>query len=235
MLKIVLKPHRSALKAGSTTEQKVFALLKLLPSAEAARSRPPIALCLVVDTSGSMRTFADQQTAQRMVQSRGMCGVANQTDGSFQGFNLKLPSLLDLAIEAAHSLVDDPRLQPDDTISVVHFDTDAKALSPQTPLSRKAEVHRAIDSLRDHSGRTRMARGLNCALEQVERLSPQIAKRVLVFTDGATSDERECLKLLPRFSASNTPLIGIGLGDEYNAELLSRMADATQARPYHLQ
>lgn len=235
MLKIVLKPHRSALKAGSTTEQKVFALLKLLPSAEAARSRPPIALCLVVDTSGSMRTFADQQTAQRMVQSRGMRGVANRTDGSFQGFNLKLPSLLDLAIEAAHSLVDDPRLQPDDTISVVHFDTDAKALSPQTLLSRKAEVHRAIDSLRDHSGRTRMARGLNRALEQVERLSPQIAKRVLVFTDGATSDERECLKLLPRFSASNTPLIGIGLGDEYNAELLSRMADATQARPYHLR
>ncbi len=66
MLKIVLKPHRSALKAGSTTEQKVFALLKLLPSAEAARSRSPIALCLVVDTSGSMRTFADQQTAKAL-------------------------------------------------------------------------------------------------------------------------------------------------------------------------
>lgn len=236
MLKIVFKPHRLALKSGSTTEQKIFALLKLLPTQEVARSRPPIALCLVVDTSGSMRVYADQKSAQNLIQKRGLRGASSRQDGgNFQGFNLKLPSLLDLAIEAAHSLVDDPRLQPDDTISVVHYDTEAKALAPQTPLSRKAEVHRAIDSLRDFSGRTRMARGLNCALEQVEKLSPQIAKRVLVFTDGATEDERDCLRLLGRFSASNTPLIGIGLGEEYKAELLTRMADATQARPYHLR
>lgn len=55
MLNLVLKPHRSHLRAGSADMQKLFVMLKLIPKAEIAVARPPLAIALVIDTSGSMR------------------------------------------------------------------------------------------------------------------------------------------------------------------------------------
>ena len=236
MLKIVLKPHRTSLKAGMMDAQKVFAMLKLIPEAEVAQSRPPLALTLVVDTSASMQSFADQDEAKRTVAQQGARGFsANVDGGSFQSYELNLPTLLDQAIQAAHTMIDDARLSPTDSVSIIHFDDDASTLLPLTPLSNKQAAHAAIESLRNFAGATHMARGLRCALQETSRLPPEVAKRVLVLTDGATFDEDECLALLPQFGASNTPLIGIGFGEEYNENLLRQMADATQGRPYALR
>jgi len=55
MLKVILKPHRSHLKASTADVQKLFVMVKLIPNAEIAVARPPLAVALVIDTSGSMR------------------------------------------------------------------------------------------------------------------------------------------------------------------------------------
>ena len=61
-----------------------------------------------------------------------------------------------------------------------------------------------------------------------------MAKRVLLLTDGQTFDEAECRPLAGRFAESNTPLIAIGVGVEYNEDLLRDLAEISQGRPYHL-
>jgi Ca-activated chloride channel family protein len=61
VLHLILQPHRENLQARNPEPQKIFVMLKVIPNAATARARPPLALALVVDTSGSMREKADAQ------------------------------------------------------------------------------------------------------------------------------------------------------------------------------
>jgi Ca-activated chloride channel family protein len=149
-------------------------MLKLIPKPEVARARPPLAFALVVDTSGSMREFADQKRAEEEIRRRGLQAQQQATgDGSFQGFNLSLPSKLDQAIEAGHALLDDGRLEASDRVSVIHFDDDARILLPLTPLAGKAAAHQALDGLRQFSGGTHMGKALRCAGQVLSDLPPR--------------------------------------------------------------
>lgn len=205
MLNLIFKPHRASLKAHTDEAQKVFAMLRLIPEAEVAKSRPPLAFALVIDTSGSMRELANEQVK------------------------------LERALEAAHALIDDDRLLPDDKVTVIHFDDDAKTLLPLTPLSSKPAAHQAVDSLRNYSGGTVLAKGMRCAQGELTNLPPQIAKRLLLLTDGKTFDENECRSLAIQFAEANTPIIAIGIGVEYNEKLMLELSQVSQGRPYHLQ
>lgn len=236
MLKIIWKPHRTSLRSGTGDAQKVFAMLKLIPDAQAAGSRPPLALALVIDTSASMQSYADQEGAKVLAAQIGASSTSTRLDGgNFQSYNMDLPTLLDQAIQAAHVMVDDSRLVPTDLVSIIHFDDDARTLMPLTPVSNRAALHAAIESLRDFAGGTRMAQGLRCALTEMNKLPPETAKRAIVFTDGAAFDEDKCVELLPYFAQGNTPIIPIGFGDEYNQDLMKQLADGTQGRPYHVR
>ncbi|HZW32150.1 MAG TPA: VWA domain-containing protein [Isosphaeraceae bacterium] len=235
VLNVVFKPHRTSLKSGTAEDQKLFAMLKLIPKEEAARARPPLAFALVIDTSGSMQEFADQQRAGDLIRDRGLPSqVQHSGDGTRQGVNLPLPTKLDQAIEAARALVDDERLVPEDRVAVIHFDDDAKTLLPLTPLSQKQAIYAAIDSLRQFSGGTHIAKGLKCGLRELGGLPPQTTKRVMLLTDGQTFDEDECRPLAARLAESNVPIVAIGVGLEYNEELLRDLAQISQGRPYHI-
>jgi len=200
MLKIALKPHRASLRAGVTDPQKLFVMLKLLPEAEVAQARPPFAVALVIDTSGSMS--GDK---------------------------------LNQAMQAAHTLIDDDRLAGSDQVTVIHFDDSAAPLIRLCPASQKGDLHRAVDELGRHSGGTHMARGMECALQELSRVPAQTAKRVVLLTDGETFDEPECPLVAQRFADANTPIVAVGVGDEYNENLLLEIANSSAGRPYHLK
>ncbi|NER48210.1 MAG: VWA domain-containing protein [Symploca sp. SIO1A3] len=206
MLNIQFKPHRASIKANTPDPQKVYVMLKLIPELEVAKTRPPLAYALVIDTSGSMYDPGSQ---------------AGKTK-------------LDQAIDAAHTLIDDSHLESDDLITVIHFDDNSRTLLPLTPLYKKPAIHQAVDSLRKYSGATYMGKGMKRALTALADVSPQTAKRVFLLTDGETFDEPKCEALASEFSQSNTPLITIGFGVEYNEDLLIRLANDTQGKPYHL-
>ncbi len=234
MLNIQLKPHRNALKSGSTEAQKLFAMLKLIPDAEAAATRPPLCLALIIDTSASMQAFADQDAAKQLAKNAAPAGKVVD-GGTFQGYDLNLPTLLDQAVSAAHTMVDDDRFAPTDRITLVHFDDDARVLLPLTPISNRAGIHAAIELLRDYAGGTHMGKGLRAGLGELGKLGPEVAKRAIVFTDGATFDEEECVQIMPEFAHLNIPIIGVGFGEEYNDDLLRQLADATLGKPYAIK
>lgn len=236
MLNAVVKLHRASLRAGAQEPQKLYAMLKLIPAAEAAQSRPPLALALVVDTSGSMREFADQEKAKAEALRQGQAGQRQASDGAnYQAVALTLPTKLDQAIEAAHRMVDDDRLAPTDQVTLIHFDDRSETLLPLTPIADKQAAHAAIDSLRDHSGGTHMGKGMRCAQGQLGSLPAETAKRAVLLTDGKAFDDEECRRLAPEFARANTPIIAIGIGEEYNDDLMRELSDLTQGRPYHLQ
>ena len=174
MLSLTFRPHRAALKSGSTDEQKLFAMLKVMPKGEVAGARPPLAFALVIDTSGSMREFADQEQAAATVRGRGL-NVQSQAsgDGTGPAVNLSLPTKLDQAIQAAQTLINDARLNPDDNVAVIHFDDEAQSLLPLSPLSRKQAALQAADSLRKYSGGTQIAKGLRLRGARAFRSSKQ--------------------------------------------------------------
>ena len=106
MLNIVIKPHRSYLRANTPEPQKLFVMLRLIPESKLAQTRSHIAVALVIDTSGSMR---------------------EETNNVVK---------LEHAIEAAHRLIDAPQLQPEDKICIIQFDDSSNVLLPLSPLDR---------------------------------------------------------------------------------------------------
>ncbi len=236
MLDVTFIPHRSALRSATDEPQKLFAMLKLIPQGETAGARPPLAVALLIDTSGSMRDFADQEEAIAQIERLGLHGPVRDSDGRAEmSVDLGLPTKLDRAIEAAHALANDERLAGDDRLAIVHFNEKAQTLLPLTAVSERSLIHEAIERLRGGAAGTYMGRGLGLVREELRGVSPHVAKRALVLTDGQTSDEDQCRRVSDELAGENTPIVAIGLGEEYNETLMRDMADATQGRPYHLR
>lgn len=224
MLNFIFKPHRANLRAGTPDPQKLFVMLKLIPQQEVAQGRPPLAFALVIDTSGSMQEGSNPNTGSKYNQQMRDLERASTNQGT----------KLEWAIRAAHALIDDPRLQDTDHVTVIHFDDNAKTLLPLTPLARKHAAHEAVESLRRCSGGTHMAKGIRNAVQELRGLPPHVAKRMLLLTDGKTFDEEECRVLAAECAPDNTPVIAIGIGDEYNEHLMRHVSETSQGRPYHL-
>ncbi len=203
MLNIVMKPHRTHLKAQTDEPQKLFVMLRFIPERQVAQTRASVAIALVIDTSGSMREEV--------------------------GDTIKL----ERAIAAARKLIGDPSLREDDEITIIHFNDESEVLLPLSPLNR-GKASQVIETLRNYSGGTKMAKGMQNALSQLSRKPPETAKRLILLTDGQTFDEPECRTLAHRLAEVNAPIISIGIGDEYNQELLIELADATKGRHLHL-
>jgi Ca-activated chloride channel family protein len=211
-------------------------MLKLIPQADIAKTRSPVALALVIDTSSSMQEFVDQKKAEKEISRRGLKGQQEKTkDGTYQSFNLSQDTKLKQAIKAGQTLIDDQRLIQEDKVTVIHFDDEGKTLLPLTTLSNKQDAYQAISELDRYSGGTQMSQGMLCAQKELSELPAQEAKRVLILTDGRTFDESECESLASQFAKSNTPLITIGIGEYYNEELLLKLSEISQGRPYHLE
>lgn len=219
MLHLVFKPHRDNLRADTSEAQKIFVLLKVIPAGPLASARPPLALTLVIDTSGSMREFGHR--------------AARPDSDERDAFQL---SKLERAIEATNAVLCDPRLVEGDLISLVQFDDVARVVFPLSPLGNGEAARAALPKLRGFSGGTKLAPGLLAAKRELARiLQGGAAQRVLLLTDGQAFDPEACRAAAQELAAANAPLIAIGVGEDYNEELLRDLAEIWRGRPYHLQ
>lgn len=215
MLHLVLKPHRESLEAATPDVQKLFVLLKVIPVPRLAQVRPPLALAIVLDTSGSMRERANHNTGNRLAGTSA--------------------TKLDHAVRATQTILNDARLSPDDQITIIQFADVARTLYPLSPLHDGRTAHTALEQLQGYSGGTRMAQGLRAACNELSLNGGRgAAQRVLVLTDGQAFDPDECRESARQLAAINAPLVTIGIGDDYHEELLRDLAEIGRGRPYHL-
>ncbi len=174
-----------------------YALVKLIPSGGAPPGPLSVNLALVLDVSGSMY----------------------EEDGTG---NSRLRRIQD----AAHAAIG--KLRPEDTLAIIAFAHNAQIVLPPTSLSemdRIEEVIQKIDMFDVDPGGTSMDEGIQLGLEQIEKIhGPGKLSQLVVLTDGETSGEQQCRELAQQAAKKNIRLHVIGVGTEWNQNLIKDLA-----------
>jgi Ca-activated chloride channel family protein len=128
--------------------------------------------------------------------------------------------------EAAKLAVD--RLGPDDTISIVAFSDRKYLIAESQPVADKEDLKKKIDRIRDGGG-TAISGGMGQGLAELDKaLSPDRVSRMLLLTDGQTfGDEKQCKRLGKKAGDNGIVVNALGLGDDWNEELLDEIAEAS--------
>ncbi|MCL7453677.1 MAG: DnaJ domain-containing protein [Anaerolineae bacterium] len=125
--------------------------------------------------------------------------------------------------EAARHIVG--QMGTEDVLSLVAFDDRAELVLPGRVGVDGDSAHAAIRGLRSGGG-TEILRGLELGWQQVMRWhSPDRASHLFLLTDGQTyGDEAGCLEVARRAAAERVSLTLMGVGPDWNDQLLDEMA-----------
>lgn len=219
MLDVMATPHREYLAAHSP--QKLFVVLKVRPHLNAAEARPKLAIALVVDTSGSMREVVTEP-GERTGQSTFVDGKEYEL---VRGGNTKL----DIVIESLRGILSEPdALADSDRLALIHFDDRAGVVVPFTDARDRRSLVKAAEELRSFSGGTHMGAGMREAITLLKGETGN--KRMILLSDGQTFDEEVVLSVSEDLFQNRIPLTAIGVGDDWNESLLTKVADRTQGQ-----
>jgi|GEM_PF-1502024 len=126
-------------------------------------------------------------------------------------------------------------LKPIDTVSVVIFSDEARAIVPAAKVIDKFPILSAIDKISIVGG-TRMYHGLEVGVREIRRgATPHTINRMIVLTDGETEGEEQCLTIARQEAQNNLVITTFGIGTTYNEEFLKELSDTTLGSFYHLQ
>lgn len=132
--------------------------------------------------------------------------------------------------QAAKLVVD--RLGADDLLSVIAFSDRKYRIAESQNVTDKEELKAKIDRIRDGGG-TAISGGMAQGLAELEKgldpdLDPGHVSRMLLLTDGQTfGDEKQCKKLGKKAGDKGIVVHALGLGDDWNEDLLDEVAEAS--------
>jgi Ca-activated chloride channel homolog len=224
MLNVSLTPHREFIPADSP-EQKLFLMLKLRPTKEVASIPVSTTFVFIIDTSGSM-----YEVITGKVESTGRTIFS---DGNEYTEVTGGKTKIDIAIESLLNLIYSQRLNPSDRIALIRFDDHASTVIGLTSATEVSKLEDAVHKLRHFSGGTNMGLGMRQALDILSQESMTI-RRALIFTDGQTIDDDLCQELAEEFAASNIPITALGVGEDFNEDLLSHLSDTTGGSQFYI-
>jgi hypothetical protein len=152
-------------------------------------------------------------------------------------------SALDYVARALHSVVE--RLDGDDRFALIACAEEAMLLNRSASGADRAELARGISRLKSLNlgEQTDLAQGIDLALHELRRgrdgmrsPSPQgAAERLLLLTDGFTQHAEACLSLASAAAAEGIAISTIGLGGEFQEDLLTGLADRSAGRAVFLR
>lgn len=134
---------------------------------------------------------------------------------------------IDYARQAAKLLASN--LDADDRFSLITFNDSARTLIPAVPVRDHGALNRAIDGILQGGG-TNLFAGLEQGANQVRNsVQPGMVGRVVVLSDGhanvGLTSPAAFAKLSSELAAGGVAVSAIGLGRDYNEDLLAQMAD----------
>ncbi len=119
-------------------------------------------------------------------------------------------------------------LTPQDVVSIVIFDDTVQTLVPATPATDQAALLAAVDQIVE-SGGTAMSLGMQAGQVELQKhAGPDRISYMLLLTDGQTwGDEAVCRTIAQGLGQAGARITALGLGAEWNEQLLDDLADAT--------
>jgi Ca-activated chloride channel homolog len=144
---------------------------------------------------------------------------------------------LTFAQKAAKDIVDG--LAPTDLLAIVEYDDHITVLRPSSPLTDPAVVKRLIDKLTPR-GSTNLYGGVERGVAEVQKaVSRQAVSRVLLLSDGlanqGVTQPREIARRVAQARGHGVHLSAIGLGLEYNEDLMQTIAEAGGGKYYYVE
>ncbi|NEQ38054.1 MAG: VWA domain-containing protein [Okeania sp. SIO3I5] len=132
---------------------------------------------------------------------------------------------LETVKQAAGQLVE--KLKSGDRLSVVAFDHRAKVIVSNQIINDSASIKREINKLRA-SGGTAIDEGLKLGIEELGKGQKDSISQAFILTDGENEhgDNDRCLKLAKLATDYNLTLNSLGFGDDWNQDILEKIADA---------
>ncbi|MEH2405677.1 vWA domain-containing protein [Nostoc sp.] len=132
---------------------------------------------------------------------------------------------LETVKKAANRLVD--RLNPSDRLSVVVFDHRAKVLVPSQSVEDPEKIKQQINRLSADGG-TAIDEGLRLGIEELAKGKKDTVSQAFLLTDGENEhgDNNRCLKFAQLAASYNLTLNTLGFGDNWNQDVLEKIADA---------
>lgn len=208
----------SSVCAGETLQ------LKLVPDRGTLLRNQPQEVVIKID----LWAVADQKKMHRTPLN---LAVVLDRSGSMTGAKLEKTK------QAAMQLVD--RLDAQDFVSLVVFSDRAQILAPAQRVEDRRALKRIIQGI-EASGSTALHAGVSLGADQVgEYLSGKRINRVILLSDGLAnigpSSTRELRRLGCDLSEKGIAVTTIGVGDDYNEDLMAGLAEASDANYYYVK
>ncbi|MFL7793167.1 MAG: VWA domain-containing protein [Anaerolineae bacterium] len=203
----------------------------------------PVNLALVVDVSESMHFRLATEAQFEDLARKGLLrevlvdGVpAWQSSGIPREVLTSLPRKIDRVKDALLTAVE--QLRANDRFALIAFAGQAVTLIPNTSGAEKRRLLDIVNGLTQLQlgDDTYIGRGMALGFEELERgAGADLADRALVLTDGFTQDEDVCRAEAARARQARIPVSTMGLGGEFNEELMIPIADQTGGEAYLLE
>lgn len=138
---------------------------------------------------------------------------------------------------AAKRLVDS--LAPTDFVSIVEYDDTVTTLWPATPAESTRMMKRKIDRLSPRGG-TNLTGGMMRGADQAEKnITADRINRVILLSDGlaneGVTDPNKIAKLVRARKKKGVQITTMGLGADYNEDLMQRVAETGGGRYYFIE
>jgi hypothetical protein len=220
----------------------VYALVVIEPGETQPQVSAALNVGLVVDASESMSIPILTEAQFQDLMNKGMA-KQKTVDGikvwQFEvprGYKVEAPNNLDFTKQALRIVAN--RLRPGDRFSLVAFAEDALLIVPNTSGREKSRLLQAIDRLdrAELGDETYMARGMAMGHKQtMPGIGPNTVNRIIVLTDGYTKEEQACHSWAQQAKQDGIVVSTLGLGIDFNEELLISLADASGGHAYFVQ
>jgi Ca-activated chloride channel homolog len=141
---------------------------------------------------------------------------------------------LETVKKAATRLVD--KLNPGDRLSIVVFDHRAKVLIPNQTIDNPERIKQQINRLSADGGTT-IDEGLRLGIEELAKGKKETISQLFLLTDGENEhgDNNRCLKFAQLAAGYNLTLNTLGFGDNWNQDVLEKIADAGSGTLSYIQ
>ncbi|MDR3456334.1 MAG: VWA domain-containing protein [Verrucomicrobiae bacterium] len=198
--------------------------LKLMPDREVILKGPPQEVVLKIDLSAVAAGKKTHRTPLNLA-------VVLDKSGSMTGAKLEKTK------QAAMQLVD--RLTPNDVFSLVIFSDEARVLVPAQKVTDKDALKEKIEGIQA-DGSTALYAGVKLGADQIEEyLSGKRINRVILLSDGLAnvgpSSPRQLRRLGGELAGRGISVTTIGVGDDYNEDLMAALAESSDANYYYVQ